>query len=272
MIIIINFIIENDLYNILKIGNIEVLFDKEDIHKINQHKWYIYRNKVVYCENSKLISLSRYLLLDLLRDGEKVFFINKNKYDCRKSNLTIRAKSIVVSYEDDYAFFIINNKYKVLIDIEDIDFICEHCWHVIKNGYVCRKTNDGKSIYLHRVLTRCEIGEECDHINLNKLDNRKNNLRLCNRAQNQRNQNPRKDKLTSKYRGVDWYKKGNCWRVRVRIHGKEMFLGYFTNEKAAANAYNLYAKIYFKDFARSNNVEYMDINLFNSFCIYKKIS
>ena len=67
-----------------------------------------------------------------------------------------------------------------------------------------------------------------DHININSLDNRIENLRILTQQQNQFN---------SKAKGYYWYKKNNNWVAKIGINGKRIHLGYFTEEADARNAY-----------------------------------
>lgn len=83
----------------------------------------------------------------------------------------------------------------------------QHNWHD-NSGYAARYApgTKGGKMYLHRVvMTRMvgrplQKGEEVDHINRNKLDNRRANLRLTDRAGNNRNRGPvrRKRKIVTK--------------------------------------------------------------------------
>lgn len=106
---------------------------------------------------------------------------------------------------------------------------------------------------LHRVilgLTDSKI--HIDHINGNGLDNRKNNLRICTVSQNQAN--VLKSKGTSKYKGVSWVTRDKRWTCRIYVDSHMIHIGYFTDEKLAAIAYNEAALKHFGEFARLNEV------------------
>ena len=113
---------------------------------------------------------------------------------------------------------------------------------------------------MHRqIMNFPEKGILIDHKNRNGLDNRKENLRLCNSSQNSQNCAPYGK---YKYKGVDLKKKtvkGKdylYWRSRIKIGEKETFLGYFPytpeGEIQAAKVYDEMARIHFKEFARLN--------------------
>lgn len=74
-----------------------------------------------------------------------------------------------------------------------------------------------------------------DHRDGNGLNNQRNNLRHVTRRQN--GQNKKGYKGTSKYPGVHWNKNRNKWHVQIEINGKNKYLGLFTDEKEAFEAY-----------------------------------
>jgi hypothetical protein len=151
-----------------------------------------------------------------------------------------------------------------IVDEEDFDEINKYTWRLVGAGYVSRncvyktETNSKKqrTIYMHKFLKPCPKGKEIDHKNGNKLDNRKENLIICDRQQNCRKR-PKlkrtKHKLTSKYKGVSFHQ--NKWRVRIFVENKEIYLGSFIDEKDAAKAYNEAALTYFKEYAILNDVD-----------------
>jgi len=112
-------------------------------------------------------------------------------------------------------------------------------------NYITLKNNK-KSYYLHRIIykyhnedwdiTDTSTNNHIDHININSLDNRIENLRVATCSQNNRNKNKFKN-CSSKYKGVCWDKKNNKWRARIKINGKQKHLGYFDNEEEACEAY-----------------------------------
>ena len=113
------------------------------------------------------------------------------------------------------------------------------------NGYIQIKINK-KKYYLHRLIykyhneewdiTDSSYNNLIDHVNINPLDNRIENLRVVNNSQNTRNQHKRKN-CSSKYKGVSWDKHLNKWKAEIRINGKHKYLGLFTNEEEAYECY-----------------------------------
>lgn len=145
----------------------------------------------------------------------------------------------------------------IFIDKEDYDYFSQWKWSVNSDGLVYRCTIKSKksiTVYLHREIMRARVDEEVDHINHNKLDNRKENLRLCIHQQNSFNKTkPKRVKPTSsKYKGV--YSVRNKWRAIITLNNKKRHLGYFNTEEEAALAYNIKAKELFGEFACLNEV------------------
>lgn len=79
-------------------------------------------------------------------------------------------------------------------------------------------------------------GKVTDHINRNKLDNRKQNLRFCSYSVNNNNSNLRSDN-TSGVKGVSFKKKSNKWKAEITNNGKYIFLGNFNTKEGAQKAY-----------------------------------
>lgn len=79
-------------------------------------------------------------------------------------------------------------------------------------------------------------GQIVDHINRNRLDNRKSNLRLCDNALNQQNSTARKG--SSRFKGVSFHKKRQKFLVQFRFQNKFYFVGWFDDEEDAARAYD----------------------------------
>jgi len=142
---------------------------------------------------------------------------------------------------------------RTIVDDEYFTELNKFKWH-FNCGYACRWVYpDGKAVKkrMHRVLTKASEELEVDHINQNKLDNRKNNLRLCTKAENRMNRSKYKTN-TSGEKGVYFHKRDTVWTAQIGISGKRIHLGYFKEKKNAVKAYNLAAVKYHGEFAHIN--------------------
>lgn len=140
-----------------------------------------------------------------------------------------------------------------LIDVIDSDLIMPSV-NLHSDGYA-RKG----SVKIHRVIMERIINSKIprnkvvDHKNRNRLDNRRNNLRLCSIEENKRNVG--KFKGTSKYKGVSWKKSKNKWCSQIKTKGKVKHLGLFDNQIDAAKRYNEEALLLHGDFAFLNSFD-----------------
>lgn len=148
----------------------------------------------------------------------------------------------------------LQNGQKAICDADDYDLVKGYNWRQNKFGYIIRRNNKSNNhITLHRLINKTIGNDYTDHINHDKLDNRKINLRTCNNQQNQHNQ---KLKITNKsgYKGISWAKKSNKWLVSIKYNNKTINLGYFTCIKKAVEAYNTAAIKYFGEYASINKI------------------
>lgn len=137
------------------------------------------------------------------------------------------------------------------VDDEDYERLSQYKWHFLNagNGYA-RTWNGGKNTYMHKMLL--QTSNYVDHINGNGLDNRKENLRECTNSQNQGN--VKKNKGTSKYKGVHKTKDG-YFEAGLFISNKgRQYLGRFKSEDEAGHIYNKAAVQHFGEFAVLNPI------------------
>jgi len=95
----------------------------------------------------------------------------------------------------------------------------------------------GNLIAMHRALMQVAPGLVVDHVNGDSLDNRRSNLRVCTRRENQRNRRGATRVSLSGVRGVIWDKARGKFAARIGIGEKTVFLGRFASIDAAATAY-----------------------------------
>lgn len=129
-----------------------------------------------------------------------------------------------------------------LVSEEDYDSINRIKWY-FWNGYANASINDGTKRMHRYIIETCmkiTIGkkEVVDHINGNKLDNRRENLRVISYGENARNQAKRKES-SSKYKGVCWHSLSKSWRAAISVNGKQ-HVAYYIDEESAAIQYNIW--------------------------------
>lgn len=155
--------------------------------------------------------------------------------------------------DEEYIRIPLGGRYKtkpvthwVIVDPIDA-YLAEYRWSLNHAGYAWRTIVAGngrqQAVRMHRVILGLAPGDrrQADHLNGNRLDNRRANLRIVSNAQNAQNMAAHRD-AQSNYRGVAWYASREKWTASVCIAGQRSFLGYFTDELEAAEAARAFRK------------------------------
>lgn len=122
------------------------------------------------------------------------------------------------------------------------------------NGYMTVNLGANNSMYVHRLMAATFLGlksgQDVDHINRDRTDNRIENLRVCSRSQNLTR---RRSESKSGFRGViRACTKSERWVAQISGSGGRGYLGCFQSKKEAAIAYDVAAKSLFGEFAELN--------------------
>lgn len=131
------------------------------------------------------------------------------------------------------------------------------CGHRDNKGYICillfgkiYKAHRLAWLYVHK---RWPV-DLIDHINGDPSDNRIDNLREVNNSKNMMN-TKKHASCSSQYKGVCWYRASNKWTAQIVINGKKKRIGYFTSEKVAAYAYDIFALKHHGEYANTNFIK-----------------
>jgi len=141
-----------------------------------------------------------------------------------------------------------------IVGPRDYAFLNQWRWSY-HNGYAVRTDCvNGKTILMHRVILE-RMGHKnfarSDHINRNRLDNRRCNLRPATSSQSQCNRS-KQNNNTSGYTGVSWYQ--GKWYAQIMVNRKHIHLKCCDDSKEAARVYNKAALKYHGKFASLNEV------------------
>ena len=144
-----------------------------------------------------------------------------------------------------------------LVDDKDFEELNKYKWCAAcrRGGWYAERGiyfENGKhyNIKMHRQITGIKTGI-VDHKNGNGLDNRKENLRLCDHSQNAKNHKKCKRNVSG-FTGVSWRKGMRIWQAIVYHNYNRIHLGYFLDKTEAARVVDKKAKELFGDFARLN--------------------
>lgn len=123
-----------------------------------------------------------------------------------------------------------------LVDDEDYERLYKHKWHLHSAGYA---TNWGTiNGYMHRfILGITGRSKVVDHINGDKLDNRKINLRICSHSRNMNHRVKLSRNNTSGFIGIYWNKQKQKWNAQLDKDGKTYHFGFFNKKEDAIVMY-----------------------------------
>lgn len=145
----------------------------------------------------------------------------------------------------------------LLMDDADWSLLAGRRWcvNVISGNPYVVSSQGGSSLLLHRLVMEAGPGQFVDHANGNTLDNRRINLRICTKRQNQQNSRKRRtyrgQPTKNSLKGAHPTRQGR-WSARIRHYGKYHYLGTFATEEQAHAAYCEAAKFYHGEFARAS--------------------
>lgn len=128
-----------------------------------------------------------------------------------------------------------------LVDDCDLLRLSAFSWRLNDRGYPSRTLRRSERAsqgpyQLGREVLRLPVGDprEADHINGDKLDNRRSNLRAVTPQQHGQNCPARGG--SSPHRGVTFHSSAGKWQAQVHVEGRNHYLGLFADEQDAADA------------------------------------
>ncbi len=131
--------------------------------------------------------------------------------------------------------------YEVLVDEGDVEDLLQYKWFIDNHGYVWRSGGsvNGKQqshVKMHRQIMNSTAGDrlDVDHINGNKLDNRRHNLRRVTRSENMQNSPGHRDRRASE-RGVSVHTQSGKW-IAQHMHAGERWSRLCDTEEEAITA------------------------------------
>ena len=131
-----------------------------------------------------------------------------------------------------------------LVDDENFELVSRYKWCFDEsNGYAHRtlylgggkRNQKQKKIYLHRYIMDFPKNFKVDHINSDKLDCRRSNLRLATASENSRHRKLDSTN-TSGFVGVYFNKSCKKWQAYINFKNKSRYIGAFKNKISAAQA------------------------------------
>lgn len=149
----------------------------------------------------------------------------RSKYD--PNEFIIKEKHVYIHLYDKNG----NKTAEAIVDLEAYDYVIQHKWCLDKAGYV----KNSKQEYLHRIIMDTTT-DYVDHIDGNRLNNTKSNLRVCSNADNLKNRTKLPTNNTSGILGVHYRKDRKKWYAELTCDKEVYRLGSFKNKEDAIKA------------------------------------
>ncbi len=131
-----------------------------------------------------------------------------------------------------------------IVDNSDFDYLNQFKWWFNPSGYAMTSSIGRKKVYMHKLINQTPVGFLTDHINRNKLDNRRVNLRSVKNNINSINRDLQVNN-TSGVKGVSWNNQHNKWEANVWVKRVKISLGEFKNFKEAVLARKIAEETYY---------------------------
>lgn len=168
---------------------------------------------------------------------------------CLRDKHQFKKKLNKYDLSGDYGIGYSSKNEEFYFDLEDCDRIKGYCWHITKDGYIITNSNNNDYFLMHRLVMDAPQGYDVDHINHNKYDNRKSNLRITTTMQNCSNR-----KLTNKYGANGIVRTKDGWTATIGHNWQLIYLGHFHNLEDAIKARKEAEEKYYGDFSYQNSM------------------
>ena len=165
--------------------------------------------------------------------------------ESKRKNFMLRGD--IINQPEGYKLVRVGNSNVAKVSNEDFEKVKNFIWS-FSHGYAYN-SSVGR---MHRFILGVEEGVCVDHANMDKLDNRRQNIRACTQQQNLFNSRRKLEGKSSKFKGVYYSKRKEKWISDITFSGKKRRVGTFTREEEAARAYDKKAKELFGEFAYLN--------------------
>lgn len=149
-----------------------------------------------------------------------------------------------------------NTMNKIYFDLEDYNLIKNYCWYESNQGYaIARVREKNEHVLMHNLIFK----KYCDHIDRNRLNNVKSNLRSATYSENNQNRSLRTNN-TSGVTGVSFSTDSNKWIAQLTINYKRVCYKKFNNKEDAIKERLNAEKKYYGEFAPQKHL-YQEYNI-----------
>lgn len=185
---------------------------------------------------------------------EAIEFQNKMKKQFEIDKENELSNRPIIRNDNGDAVILTNKKEEIIVDESNYYDLLKYSWFINRHGYAIsydinrNYINDRKLLKMPNHIMKTD--KIIDHIDNNRINNKKGNLRIVTIHQNTMNRSKSKNK-SSQYIGV-YLSKSNKWVSKISLNGKTIFLGRFKCEIEAAEARDIATKKYFGEYGNLN--------------------
>ena len=172
------------------------------------------------------------------------------KEKAKENGLKYKRKNIYDLTQKYGIGYLYDSNKKFYFDLEDYDKIKEYYWVINNKGYVITGGANNSNLLMHRLILNVLDDQEIDHINHNTNDNRKENLRIVTRSQNQMNASLRSNN-TSGVTGVYFDNTYGYWVSKIQ----QDVLGHFANFDDAVKVRKEAEEKYFGEYSYDESMK-----------------
>jgi hypothetical protein len=177
---------------------------------------------------------------------------------CKKTELFRESRKQRNRYDfyDDYVVGYTSSGTPFFIDPDDFEKVKDHCWVQFGEGdrcYITARMENGRNLFLHRLITGAKDDEVVDHLNHDGCDNRQCNLRTVLHKKNMLNLQIRIDNKSG-VPGVWWDQERQKWQAYITCDKIHHPLGRFDTFEEAVAARKAAEERYFGEFSYDNSM------------------
>ena len=222
------------------------------IPRCKYHLWEVVQNRLILTEPQRTTDGYRCEMMSLTCGSIRIEYpsaiATRKGYRCSDC-----PPEYYFTIKGDAAYGILPSGEQFIIDADDLERVQHYYWSIDKDGYITSNDNSAK-IKLHNFVLGFTPRNKtyADHINRNRLDCRKSNLRIVTAQQNSMNKSRQKNSTTG-YIGVTFDKQQGRYKARIGLNDRRIQLGTSTNPVECAQMYNWAAPIVFGEFAGELN-------------------
>lgn len=260
------FVMKTIVINSPKYGIKKILIDDIDFSHVKKLTWTLKRSRkhgfsiaAWFPSFKKSFSLARYIAKVHLDISIKIVHIDGNPFNNTRKNIQKIFPNKYINHGNFYELKIHSHRHGWMSSFFDsvfLNLIKPYQWRVFKSSishvYYAASFQivNGKmiSFFMHQIIMGVNE-RQIDHINMNGLNNRCENLRLATISQNKQNRGKTSNN-TSGYKGVTWH--ANRFAVQITANKVHYYGGRFSCPIRAAKRYNELALKYHGEFARLN--------------------